>query len=137
MLNELRWWSRWAALRRLGERYLLSSDEFRESFFNRAGSFTCRGLAGTAAWAERHFSPRGMNSTVLAFESCGAESLRAAGYRKVDEMTVLRSTRAIPDPGAHHHISQSSDPLAWTLSYLRCFYGDEKLVNAVLPKVTS
>ena len=78
-----------------------------------------------------------MNSTVLAFESCGAESLRAAGYRKVDEMTVLRSTRAIPDAGAHDHISQSSDPLAWTLSYLRCFYGDEKLVNAVRPKVTS
>ncbi len=136
-MNELRWWSKWATLRRHGDGYLISSDELRESFFNRAGSFSCQGLAGTAAWAERHFSPRGMNPTVLAFESCSADPLLAAGYRKVDEMTVLRSTRTIPDAGAHHLVLSSSDPRAWTLAYLRSFYGNGKLAKVVEPKVTS
>ncbi len=78
-----------------------------------------------------------MNPTILAFESCGAASLLAAGYRKVDEMTVLHSTRTIPVAGDRYLISLSSDPRAWTLAYLRSFYGDEKLAKAVLPKVNS
>lgn len=78
-----------------------------------------------------------MDPTVLVFESCGADSLLAKGYRKVDEMTVLRSTRTTLDAGAHPLILSSSDPRAWTLAYLRSFYGDEKLVDVVLPKVTS
>ena len=133
----MRWWSKWATLKRHGDGYLLSSDELRERFFNRAGSFTCRGLAPTAAWAERHFSLREMNSTILAFESCGADSLLAAGYRKVDEMTVLRSARTIPNAGAHHLVSSSPNLRVWTRAYLRSFYGDEKLAKVVLPKVAS
>jgi len=136
-LNELLWWSRWATLRRRGDGYLLSSDELRESFFNRAQSLTCHGLAGIASWAERHFTSRGMSSTILAFESCGADSLLASGYRKVDEMTVLHSAEVIADVGTHHDVTSLSDPQAWTRAYLSSFYGDEKLAAVVLPKVTS
>ncbi len=78
-----------------------------------------------------------MNPTILVFKSCNADSLLAAGYRKVDEMTVLHSTRTITDGGAHHTVLPSSDPREWTLAYLRSFYGDEKLARVVQPRVAS
>jgi GNAT superfamily N-acetyltransferase len=136
-LNELRWWSNWAKLRWHGDGYLISSEELRESFFNRAGSLTCQGLAETAAWAERHFFRRGMGSTFLAFESCKtADSLLAAGYRPVDTMTVLLSKSPIGDDGLQK-VTASTEARAWTAAYLRSFYGSDELAGVVGPIVSS
>jgi GNAT superfamily N-acetyltransferase len=109
----------------------------RESFFNRAGSLTCQGLVGTAAWAENHLFSRAMNSTFLAFDSCkGGNSLLAAGYRQVDTMTVLLSRDPIGDDGSES-VAVSTDTLAWTTAYLRSFYGSEELAGVVGPIVSS
>ena len=77
-----------------------------------------------------------MNPTIFAFESCEG-TLLAAGYRRVDEMTVLRSTRIIPHLVEEPLVSVSSDPRAWAIAYLRSFYGDEQLTEVVLPIVAS
>ena len=78
-----------------------------------------------------------MNPTILAPDSCGLGQLLSAGYKKADEMMVLRSTKPIPHPRAQRLVSSSSDPREWTLAYLSSFYGDERLADVVLPKVAS
>ena len=136
-LNELHWWSHWATLQWRGEGHLLSSERLGESFFNRAGSLTCRELAETAAWAEDRLFSRGRGSTFLAFDTCkGADSLLAEGYRQVDAMTVLHSKGRIVDSGSHD-VSVSTKARPWTAAYLRSFYGGEELTGVVGPIVTS
>jgi GNAT superfamily N-acetyltransferase len=133
----VRWWSRWATLRWHGDGYLFSSDELRESFFNRVGSLTCQGLAETAAWAERRLSRQGMSSTFLVFESCkGAAALLAAGYSPVDTMTVLLSKGPIGDVGPQK-VTASPEAHEWTTAYLRSFYGSDELADVVDPIVSS
>lgn len=136
-LNELRWWSHWAKLDWKGDGYLLSSDVFKESFFNRAGSLGCRSLAGTASWAERGFLRRGLDSTLFAFDSCKVVSaLLKSGYKKADVMSVLLSRAPIVD--AHQQqVDTSRDPGSWTSAYLRSFYGDVQLTDAVETIVSS
>jgi ribosomal protein S18 acetylase RimI-like enzyme len=136
-LNELLWWSNWAKLSWKGDGYLLSSEVFKESFFNRAGSLTCRSLPGTAPWAELGFSRRGLDTTLLAFDSCKCVStLLRDGYRRVDAMTVLLSKARIVD-ARPHPVGASKDPGSWTSAYLRSFYGDVGLTDAVEPIVSS
>jgi GNAT superfamily N-acetyltransferase len=110
---------------------------FRESFFNRAGSLTCRGLSGTAAWAERSFARRGLGTTLLASEACtGVGMLLRGGYRRTDFMTVLFS-KASPGAARGHGVGVSEDPGSWTSAYLRSFYGDVELARAVEPIVSA
>jgi len=136
-LNELRWWSHWAKLSWKGDGYLLSSDAFKEGFFNRAGSLTCRSLHGTLPWAEHDFSRRGLNTTMFAFDSCnGVTTLLRSGYRLVDVMTVLLSKDRISDERPRQ-VNSMKDSESWTLAYLRSFYGDVELADAVEPIVSS
>ena len=136
-LNEVRWWSRWTRTRWRGDGYLLYSGSLREPFFNRAGSLGCRGVSGTAAWAERRLSHLGMSSAVLALESCaGARKLLSSGYRLVDTMTVLVSMWPIRGGGVGRGAAATS-PEGWTGAYLRAFYGSEGLAGVVNPIVSS
>jgi len=78
-----------------------------------------------------------MSSTFLAFESCkSADSLLAAGYRPVDVMTVLLSKAPIGDDG-RQKVTASTEARAWTVAYLRSFYGSEELAGVVGPIVSS
>lgn len=72
-----------------------------------------------------------------AFESCEAvRALLGVGYSRVDEMAVLVSKGGIPDTSSGR-VAVSRDPRSWTLAYLRSFYGDTALSDAVGPLVTS
>jgi GNAT superfamily N-acetyltransferase len=137
-LNELRWWSRWARLRRHGDGYLLSSGAFREPFFNRGGSLSCGGMAGAAAWAEGVLSPSGTGCTLFVLDSCSAaKKLAASGYRRVDVQSVLFSKGQVGKGGREQEIAATTHPEAWTAAYLRSFYGDEDLAGVVDPIVVS
>ena len=137
-LNEVRWWSKWARLRWRGDGYLLSSESLTESFFNRAGSLGCRGVAGAAAWAERRLSRSGTRPTFLVFDSCTtAKTLLASGYSLVDTMTVLVSKGPIAGGDGGQEVRTAASAKEWTSTYLRAFYGDEGLARVVEPIVAS
>jgi len=130
-LNEARWWSNWVHLTWLGSSgYLLTSNDFREPFFNRACVLTCRGVAATAARAERKLTAYGTGSVVVILDSCAraAMDLRAAGYKPVDKMTVMLSggPGKSADPGPVT-INERPAAVSWTRAYLGAFYGDQEL----------
>jgi len=136
-LNEARWWSNWANLAWRGASgYLLTSESFREPFFNRACILNCNGVGATVAWAEGKLRSRDTVSTVTVFDSCNkaASGLRASGYRSIDTMTVLLSSSpATPAGTARVTINERPAPDSWTRTYLEAFYGDQEL----MPHVTA
>ena len=137
-LNEALWWSRWARLRWHGDGYLLSSDTLREPFFNRGGALTCGAVSGTVPWAEGILRPAGAVTTLLVFDSCAAAGkLAGSGYRQAVTMTVLCSASSGEGGGPAAGVRRSEDPETWTSAYLRSFYGDEGLTDAVRPIVSS
>jgi ribosomal protein S18 acetylase RimI-like enzyme len=139
-LNEVRWWSSWARLAWFGPNgYLLASDDFREPFFNRAGTLACTEVTGTAGWAEKKFATRGLDSTLTVFDTCnraGGE-LENRGYRPIDTMTVLLADRPVATEASPQTAivpSRSTD--GWTRAYLEAFYGDQELAVVVTPIVS-
>jgi GNAT superfamily N-acetyltransferase len=138
-LNEAYWWSNWAHIVWLGSSgYLLTSESFRETFFNRACILNCRGVDATVAWAEGRLMGYDTVSTVTIFDSCTktARGLQASGYRPVDTMTVLLSSRpAKPASSVQVTISERPAPDSWTRAYLEAFYGDQELAPHVTPIV--
>jgi len=139
-LNEASWWSNWARVAWLGSTgYLLTSEDFREPFFNRACILNCRGVGAAAAWAEWRLKARGAESTVTIFDSCtkAVRGLRASGYGTVDKMTVMLSNGpgrfANPAPVT---INERPAADSWTHAYLGAFYGDQELEPSVTPIVT-
>jgi GNAT superfamily N-acetyltransferase len=139
-LNEVRWWSHWARLSWFGSSgYLLTSQDLPEPFFNRAGTLTCRGVEQLAMWSEKKLAARGVDSTVLVFDSCvrAASTLLDSGYKQVDTMTVLLSASPIvTDSSVQLRITMPSSAEIWTRAYLRAFYGDENLAASVVPIVS-
>lgn len=128
----MRWWSKWARLRRRGDEYLLTSEELPEPFFNRAGALTCKGGMRAARWAERAFSRAGINPTVTIFESCRAtSSLLSSGYTMVDRMSVFESKGPVADGGGEARTVASGDPKRWADAYLDSFYGGRALEGVV------
>ena len=137
-LNELGWWSKWAKLRWRDDGYVLYSDKFKEPFFNRGGSLTCRAAAPAAAWVERALSQRKMTPTFLAFEDCrAAEKLTASSYVREDTMAVLSSRGPVGGVAGAQAVSPSASSDEWASAYLRSFYGDEALVGPVASIVSS
>lgn len=121
----------WASLRRHGGGYMLGSTELAEPFFNRAGSFSCRELGSTAAWAEPIFRRSGVHPTFLVFDSCnGADDLLASGFRETDIMTTLLSIGPIGGEGGGKIVA-ATDPDRWTKGYLLSFYGNDNLAGVV------
>lgn len=128
----MRWWSKWARLRWRGDGYLLTSEEFAEPFFNRAGALTCEAVAGAARWSEGELSRTGRGPTFLVFESCrGASSLLASGYAMVDRMSVLEWKGPTAGAGGGGPTVVSSDPKEWADAYLDSFYGERALEGVV------
>jgi GNAT superfamily N-acetyltransferase len=118
--------------------YLLTSGDFREPFFNRAGTFACKGVSETAAWAEKKLAARGMGSTFLVFDSCAraTRALEDSGYKPFDTMTVLVSNGPVGGEGAAQaKIIASPSADSWTRAYLGAFYGGQELAASVAPIV--
>ena len=138
-LNEARWWSNWAHIAWLGSSgYLLSSESFRETFFNRACSLNCRGVDAMVAWAEGRLMAHDKVSTVTIFDSCtkAARGLGVSGYRHVDTMTVMLSiSPANPADTVQVTVRERPAPDGWTRAYLEAFYGDQELAPHVTPIV--
>ena len=139
-LNEARWWSNWANFARSGSYgYLLTSNDFREPFFNRACILNCRGVDATVAWAEEKLMAHGTESLVTIFDSCtkAVRDLRASGYRPVDKMTVMVADGS-GKPGSPGSVSIEDRPAAdgWTRAYLEAFYGNQELAPHTTPIVT-
>jgi len=138
-LNEAGWWSNWAHVTWLGSHgYLLSSEDFREPFFNRACILNCRGVAATVARAERKFTSHDTEPTITIFDSCAKSTgvLQASGYRRVDTMTVLifNGSGKSASPG-QFTIDERPAPDSWTRAYLGAFYGDQELAPRLTPIV--
>jgi GNAT superfamily N-acetyltransferase len=118
--------------------YLLTSKDFLEPFFNRAGTFACTGVSETAAWAEKKLAARRTASTFLAFDSCAraARALEDSGYRTVDTMTILASNGPLSGAGgARATIVTPPSAGEWTRAYLEAFYGGQELAPGVAPIV--
>ena len=110
----------------------------KEPFFNRGGALTCGALGGTASWAEGALRRAGLDSTILAFDSCASmRGLVASGYRQTDTMTVLRATAHRNGGRPAVGVGASNDSKAWTVTYLRSFYGEETMTEVVGPIVSS
>jgi len=138
-LNEARWWSNWAHAAWLSSQgYLLSSEDFREPFFNRACILNCRDADATVAWAERGFFAHDTEPTITVFDSCTntTERLRASGYRRVDKLTVLLSSSPARSAGpVQFTVNDRPTPDSWTSAYLGAFYGEQELAPHVNPIV--
>jgi len=138
-LNEARWWSNWARVAWLGSfGYVLTSEDFREPFFNRACILNCRGADATVAWAEERLTANDMGLTITIPGSCTRAVMRleASGYRPVDEMTVMIS-KDLGRSASEAQIAVNERPAAdrWTRAYLEAFYGDQELAPYVTPIV--
>jgi len=138
-LNEALWWSNWARLTWFGSTgYLLTSEELREPFFNRACSLTCTGIGRLAGWAEKKFAAVGLYPTIMVFDPCArsATVLEASGYKSVDAMAVLLSkSPIIADIPSKATVTLESSADRWTRAYLEAFYGDRTLAPVVAPTV--
>ena len=135
-LNELTWWSHWAYLGWLDKNtHILTSREFNEPFFNRAGFLECGGVVGSLGAIEMSFRKLGVDSTVLLYDSCasGMKALTSSGYTLFDRMTVMELGR--PSFRLNDSLvvlpvrSRTQD--SWSRAYLQSFYGDTKLLRSV------
>jgi len=139
-LNEAHWWSNWARIAWLGSSgYLLTSESFRETFFNRASILNCRRVDATVAWAEERLMAHNTVSTITVLDSCtrSARGLRASGYKPIDRMAVLLSSSpAEPTRAARVAINERPAPESWGRAYLEAFYGDQELAPRVTPIVS-
>jgi len=138
-LNEAYWWSNWAQVAWSGSSgYLLTSESFREIFFNRVCILNCRGVNAMVAWAKGRLTAHNTVSAITVFDSCtnAARGLRTSGYRPTDTMTVLLSTGPLRTARlAQVAISERPAPDRWIHAYLEAFYGDQGLTPHVTPIV--
>jgi len=134
-LNEAGWWSNWTDIAWSGSSgYLLTSQNLREPFFNRACILDCRSAGATVAWAEERLAGRGVAPTITIFDSCTrtAGGLRASGYKPIDTMTVLL-LNGLGKSASTARVTISERPAteSWTHAYLEAFYGNQELAPIV------
>jgi len=139
-LNEESWWSNWAHVARLGASgYLMTSEDFREPFFNRACFLNCRGAGAAVARVEERLMAGNIGSTITIFDSCtkAIRGLRASGYRAFDTMAVMLS-KGPGKPTSPAPVTIDERPAAdsWTRAYLEAFYGGQDLAPRTIPIVT-
>ena len=138
-LNEARWWSNWARVAWSGSSgYVLTSEDFRETFFNRACILSCTTAGATVAWAEERLAANNVGSTITVLDSCtrAVRRLQATGYRPVDTMTVMLS-KGPGESSSQASVTINERPAAdrWTQAYLEAFYGEQELAPHVTPIV--
>jgi GNAT superfamily N-acetyltransferase len=136
-LNELHWWANWAELKWFDRNaYILTSKEFPESFFNRAGVIACRSIPSSIRKAESRFRSLDLDPVITVYDACssGTKRLIQEGYRTVDTMTVMIS--AGPSPQSSNskvevRTTSGASVDEWSLAYLYSFYGEAGLMPAV------
>jgi len=137
-LNELKWWSNWAKTEMLGKNaYIMTSDDFQESFFNRACFVDCRAVSTYREKAEGRFRDLGLPSVLTLNEGCASArtSLARSGYKAFETMTVMVSTGRLEPTGGEARVRRVSSGQVdeWSQAYLLSFYGDETLMPIVSP----
>lgn len=136
-LNELRWWSNWAKLKRLGKgAYLLTSYQFNEPFFNRALFADCKAALLFAGKAERELRRLGLPPTMTVNSACelATKKLLRSGYRTIETMTVMVSRGSSKPPvAAEFEVRRTTTRTVgeWSKTYLLSFYDSELLMPAV------
>lgn len=136
-LNELKWWSNWAHVKRLGTRaYMLTSDLFQEPFFNRACFVGCGAVSAHREKAEKEFRRLGLPPTMTVNRSCSSalRMLAESGYHPTETMSVMVATRRTETTNpAYADVRETSagSVSEWTKAYLLSFYGDVTLTHAV------
>jgi len=128
-LNEVEWWSNWGKVRWLGNRcYVLSSRDFGEPFFNRAGFLSCDTSADDLRKIESDFVRARRSPHIMLSESCtrSGSLLKGRGYADVDRMVVMGSGGdAIGrNEGVLVRRAAPRDVNAWCETYLLSFYGE-------------
>jgi GNAT superfamily N-acetyltransferase len=127
-LNEVEWWSKWGRVRWLGSRcYVLSSRDFGEPFFNRAGFLSCDASNDDLRRIEADFARASQVPHIMLLESCtrSGSLLKGHGYADVDRMVVMssgsdpiqRSEGVLVRPAASRDVNE------WCETYLLSFYG--------------
>lgn len=136
-LNEVEWWSNWGTVRWLDEGcYLLSSTEFDEPFFNRAGFLSCDASKRGILKVEAAFRQAREVPHLTLFGTCASSValLRARGYSVVDAMAVMESGKAAVPVNGDVLVRQagSQDIDQWSETYLLSFYGELTLKSRVI-----
>ena len=137
-LNEVGWWSKWGRVSWLDDGlYALSSKDFDEPFFNRAGFLDCRASASRLNRAEEAFRRAGRTPHLLVFETCGQASraLKLRGYSQFDGMTVQQAGDSLveQDDSVRVREVRPKDLTAWCNTYLLSFYGNLELSSRLAP----
>lgn len=135
-LNELRWWSKWATVKRLGRHaYMITSTRFLEPFFNRTCFLDCGAASAYRESAENGFRRLGLPPILTVNCRCSSAlgSLVSSGYRELERMTVMVSARRFEQTGAEVEVRRVSEGSVdeWTRAYLLSFYGDTGLAPEV------
>jgi len=136
-LNELKWWSGWAKVKRLGrDAYVLTSSRFQEPFFNRASFLECSVVSDYIVRAEKLLRRPGLPPTVTVNQDCitARKKLAAVGYHTSEKMIVMVSAKhpkisASPNVEVLQTSLKTADE--WARAYLLSFYGNEALLSSV------
>ncbi len=128
-LNEASWWSLWGKIWRPDPNsYVLTSEEFDEPFFNRAGLLSCGSASSLIDAIEGVFRGANRRPHLFVFDSCGRTNshLKGRGYSEVDVMVVQRSSGSglKPTAGVLVRKAGADDIGPWIDAYLLSFYGD-------------
>jgi ribosomal protein S18 acetylase RimI-like enzyme len=132
-LNELRWWSLWADLRRVGKgAYVLTSDDLPEIFFNKGSLIGCQSSDSTISKLEAALSSPRRTPALMIFETCSKDLalLSNRGYGKSDTMTVMALEKSqAPQNDVVVFFAKSAED--WAKAYLLSFYGELGLLPVV------
>jgi N-acetylglutamate synthase-like GNAT family acetyltransferase len=136
-LNEIGWWSNWGDTKWFGrDAYLLTSREFSEPFFNRAGFLTCESARKNLPKAEEVLRAKGLVPHLTIFESCddSSDPLKPGGYSRFDEMIVQEAGKESIPTNEDVLVREiaTRDLTTWVETYLVSFYGETSLEPQVL-----
>lgn len=135
-LNEAGWWSNWGEIRRFGSgAWVLMSDRFGETFFNRGCFIDCKNETGILRRMEDLFENRNLTPNFFVQESCTeiAARLKQSGYEDVDAMAVMAPQRPGLKKAEGIAVSVANETALrdWVRVYLLSFYGELSLSKHV------
>jgi GNAT superfamily N-acetyltransferase len=155
-LNEVSWWGKWVddTVWVSKNCYVVFSDVFKdEYFYNRGGFLGVERVPEDAVEAiEKEFAKRRRPAPCVLVEEGRAwdklcSALSSRGYVASEKMLVMEGpprAKGVPSPNPEVEItligsrSKGKELQEWTRTYLRAFYGDQRLgakVNGIMRKV--
>jgi GNAT superfamily N-acetyltransferase len=115
---------------------MLTSESFPEYFMNRGGFLDCDGGTRRFGDIETAMLRKGLAPHFFVQESCRklTTDMLGSGYRRVDAMAVMSPERARFRRLAEVTIvdARGEALVDWSMAYLTSFYGDTRLLPAVL-----